>query len=199
MGEHTDGDDTDHLCDYGCGEIADEGCYDLDTDHACDECGATGVGEHADGDDADHLCDYCQGDVGETCYDVRMDHICDECGATGVGEHKAEEGKHKCSYCIRPVTTCGDADHNGVCDICGDILDVEAYALAGLATVSGEVANVIADATLDVLETAVHHITEDLETLATVGYNEVVQPATAALGSFFGIINGCLAGIASYF
>ena len=45
---HVDGDDNDHLCDYGCGEIADEGCHDVDTDtdHKCDECGTENVTNH---------------------------------------------------------------------------------------------------------------------------------------------------------
>lgn len=35
MGTHSDGDDANHLCDYGCGEIADDGCP---ADGNCDEC-----------------------------------------------------------------------------------------------------------------------------------------------------------------
>ncbi|MBQ7335530.1 MAG: hypothetical protein IJW92_03545 [Clostridia bacterium] len=40
MGEHSDGDDADHLCDYGCGQVADDGCHGI-TDGICDECGKT--------------------------------------------------------------------------------------------------------------------------------------------------------------
>ena len=42
MTEHFDGDgdDEDHLCDNGCGQVADDGCSDEDGDFVCDECGA---------------------------------------------------------------------------------------------------------------------------------------------------------------
>ena len=39
IGEHSDGLDENHLCDYGCGKIADDGCRDNDSDNLCDECG----------------------------------------------------------------------------------------------------------------------------------------------------------------
>jgi len=40
MGEHADGDDGDHLCDYGCGEAIDADCYGI-ADGVCDGCGKT--------------------------------------------------------------------------------------------------------------------------------------------------------------
>ncbi len=53
MGTHADGADGNHLCDYGCGIAADEGCYDTDPrDGRCDECECqmdTGDGEPDDG------------------------------------------------------------------------------------------------------------------------------------------------------
>ncbi|MBE6557376.1 MAG: hypothetical protein E7664_06500 [Ruminococcaceae bacterium] len=93
MDRHVDGDDSDHLCEYGCGQIADDGCYDADTDsdHTCDECGAENITEHRDGDDSDHLCEYGCGQVADDgCYgaDTDTDHTCDECGAENVTEHE---------------------------------------------------------------------------------------------------------------
>ena len=98
MGTHADGDDNDHLCDYGCGQVADDGCYDTVVDGKCDECNADfahtckddgkdhkcdicdkDMGEHTDGDDNDHLCDYGCGQVADDgCHGI-MDGVCDEC------------------------------------------------------------------------------------------------------------------------
>lgn len=43
--DHADGDDSDHLCDSGCGEIADDGCHGgtatCQTPATCVECGQT--------------------------------------------------------------------------------------------------------------------------------------------------------------
>ena len=57
---HTDGDDDDHLCDYGCKGIADDGCFDtyFDKDHNCDECGAENITDHDDIDN-NNVCDVC--------------------------------------------------------------------------------------------------------------------------------------------
>ena len=124
QGDHADGDDANHTCDY-CGGVVDgETCTDENPkDHVCDECGET-VGEHADGDDNNHTCDYCGGAVeGEVCVDTTpKDHVCDECGAT-VGEHAdGDDANHTCDYCGGEVDgeTCTDEnpkDH--VCDECG--------------------------------------------------------------------------------
>ncbi len=87
QGTHTDGDDDNHLCDYGCGQVADEGCHDVNTDndHNCDECGKENVTEHVDGDDNDHLCDNGCGQVAdEGCHGGTATciakAICIECG-----------------------------------------------------------------------------------------------------------------------
>ncbi|MBR6680496.1 MAG: hypothetical protein IKL59_04470, partial [Clostridia bacterium] len=132
--EHTDGSDSDHLCDNGCGKIADEGCYDVNPkDHVCDECGAAyKADEHKDGADNDHLCDYCNGSVGEDCYDVNpKDHVCDECGAAyKAEEHKDNNKDHKCDYgcdvSIGDHVDGNDADH--LCDHgCGKVADDGCY------------------------------------------------------------------------
>ena len=185
---------TDGVCDH-CDHTAP--CADGDLDHACDVCNA--LLAHTDGDDADHLCDYCWCDIGEACYDIRKDHVCDECGATGMGEHKAEAGRHKCGYCARTITKCADTDIDGLCDTCGELLDVEIYVLAGVTAVGYSVADAIANATLDALETAADHVTEEAETLTTAGYNEVIKPAAEALDSILEAINGVFSCVRGWF
>ena len=179
MGDHVDEDD-DHLCDYGCGQIADGGCFDSEQDHICDECGAP-VGVHADGTDADHLCDYCRGDVGETCYDLNKDHVCDECGVGGMGEHRAANGKHTCTYCRQAITQCVDADDNGKCDICGDILNVNTYVQSGFESIGNGIANSIADATEDAMSAVGNYVQAGFEAVGNSIANAAVDAAGEAV------------------
>ena len=179
MGDHVDEDD-DHLCDYGCGQIADGGCFDSEQDHVCDECGAP-VGVHADGNDADHLCDYCRGDVGETCYDLNKDHVCDECGVGGMGEHRAANGKHTCTYCRQAITQCVDADDNGKCDICGDILNVNTYVQSGFESIGNGIANSIADATEDAMSAVGNYVQAGFEAVGNSIANAAVDAAGEAV------------------
>ena len=179
MGDHVDEDD-DHLCDYGCGQIADGGCFDSEQDHVCDECGAP-VGVHADGNDADHLCDYCQGDVGETCYDLNKDHACDECGVGGMGEHRAANGKHTCTYCRQAITRCVDADDNGKCDICGDILNVNTYVQSGFESIGNGIVNSIADATEDAMSAVGNYVQAGFEAVGNSIANAAVDVAGEAV------------------
>lgn len=105
--DHVDAaDDTDHVCDFGCGTVV-ESCSDADTDtdHACDVCG-TVLSECADADtDTDHACDVC-GTVLGTCSDAEGDgnHACDICGAADVSSHNYGDA------------TCGSA---ATCSECG--------------------------------------------------------------------------------
>ena len=123
--KHTDGNDNNHLCDNGCGQIADDGCYDNDTNHVCDECSATGLGEHTDGDDNNHLCDYGCGQVADGgCHDVNTDadHKCDECGADNVTAHiDGNDNNHLCDNGCGQIADdgCYDNDTNHACDECG--------------------------------------------------------------------------------
>ena len=112
MGEHTDGDDNDHLCDYGCGQVADEGCHDVNTDadHNCDECGAENVTEHVD-NNKDHVCDYGCDKYFDTHADSAEDddHVCDYgCGAV----------LENCQDCSWNFTDNGDGTHDAYCSIC---------------------------------------------------------------------------------
>ena len=100
---HVDGEDNDHLCDYGCGKTADEGCHD-----------AT--------DDGDHKCDECENtaDV-TTCADEDKNHICDTdsvCNAHWSSHVDGETVNNKCEYCG------GDVD----CDVCTSLTAIEAKA-----------------------------------------------------------------------
>ncbi len=123
--EHIDGNDNNHLCDKGCGTIADEVCYDDNTDHACDECGAIGMGEHSDGVDNNHLCDYGCGQVADDgCHDVNTDtnHRCDECGEDNVTAHiDGNDNNHLCDNGCGQIADdgCYDNDTNHACDECG--------------------------------------------------------------------------------
>ena len=103
---HADGDDADHLCDYGCGQQADEGCHDADNDgdHKCDECGADNVTACGD-NDTDHICDtdsactvYSTGDNEHA--DKNTDHICDYGCSESIGTHadSPTDGDHVCDY-----------------------------------------------------------------------------------------------------
>ena len=56
FGEHADGDDNDHVCDYCQGDVG-ETCYDNNKDHKCDECGET-TSTCVDEAPKDHACDY---------------------------------------------------------------------------------------------------------------------------------------------
>ncbi len=104
FGEHSDSEDADHLCNYGCGFIADEGCSDTVEDGICDECGA---------------------DINHTCVDVdEKDHTCDICSATmGTHEDSATDDDHVCDYgcgdtleaCTGGTATC---IAEAVCEIC---------------------------------------------------------------------------------
>ena len=122
--EHTDGNDNNHLCDKGCGTIADDGCYDDNTDHACDECGATGMGPHSDGADNNHLCDYGCGQIADDgCHDVNTDddHKCDECDADNVTAHTdGTDNDHLCDNGCGFIADdgCYDNDKNHKCDEC---------------------------------------------------------------------------------
>ena len=87
IGDHADGDDKDHLCDY-CFKDVGETCYDDNKDHKCDECNAT-LSECVD-KDKDHACDY------------------EGCKKPMGGDHVAADGKHTCDYCGKPATTCKD-------------------------------------------------------------------------------------------
>ena len=69
--EHTDGDDNNHLCDNGCGQVADDGCHDAenDGDHNCDECDAENVTNCSGGTAtciAKAVCEECDEEYGET-------------------------------------------------------------------------------------------------------------------------------------
>ncbi len=123
--EHVDGTDNNHLCDKGCGRVADEGCYDNNTDHVCDECYAEGLGEHTDGSDNDHLCEYGCGQIADGgCHDVNTDtdHKCDECGEDNVTEHiDGNDNNHLCDNGCGAIADegCYDNDRNHACDECG--------------------------------------------------------------------------------
>lgn len=110
MGEHSDGNDADHLCDYGCGNVADDGCYDTVTDGKCDECGT---------------------DVAHTCYGgtatCTVKAQCVICGeAYGeFAEHNYSvatcTAKAKCSVCsteIGDLAAHTDENDDGICDTC---------------------------------------------------------------------------------
>lgn len=144
--KHVDGDDRDHLCDYGCGKIADEGCYDTVKDGKCDECDADfdhvcadenkdhacdygcakTFGEHSDSDtDTDHVCDYGCQEVLENCSDAENDgdHNCDVCNAVDVTIH--QYGNATCGMpatCSECNATTGsnlehqDANRDHTCD-----------------------------------------------------------------------------------
>ena len=141
IGEHSDGDDADHLCDYCAGSV-NEDCLDASPkDHICDECGREGMGIHADGEDSDHICDYCNLSAGEDCYDIEpKDHICDECGREGIGAHSdsATDGDHLCDYgCGARLENCtpgaddGDCTTDITCAICGAVTDEGAESHTG--------------------------------------------------------------------
>ena len=100
--KHVDGDDQDHLCDYGCKQIADEGCHDSnkDGDHKCDECGADNISQHLDSNnDGDHLCDNGCGAVLENCTPDADDGDC----TTDI----------KCSVCKKTLTAGADSHTGG--------------------------------------------------------------------------------------
>jgi len=136
MDQHVDGDDTDHLCDYGCEQIVDDGCHDVNTDidHKCDECGAENIAEHTDSaTDKDHVCDNGCGAVLETCTpnaddgDCTTAITCSVCGdvttegaeahtgGTATCEHKAE-----CTVCGKEYGQLADHTYiDGKCE-CGE-------------------------------------------------------------------------------
>lgn len=120
--DHVDGDDKDHLCDYGCGKTADDGCYDTAKDGKCDECGAAIKHTCVDADN-NLVCDICSAAIAGHA-DANKDHACD-CGCSKrFGEHSdsATDKDHVCDYGCKAVfencfDTEEDSDHN--CDICG--------------------------------------------------------------------------------
>ena len=126
-GNHVDGDDKNHVCDYcssdeklsDCTDAADDGdhkcdicdaenitvCGDEGKDHICDTDSAckvysTGSNAHADGDDKNHICDYCSSDEKlSDCTDA------------------ADDGDHKCDICdAENITVCGDEGKDHICD-----------------------------------------------------------------------------------
>ena len=140
MGDHVDGDDADHKCDYGCGtDNMTDHVYGSEwkTDetnhwHEC-ACGAkSDEGAHADETTKDHKCDTC-GYVMSTCTDGDdADHKCDHCGKDGITNHvfgtewKTDEANHwhECACGAKSdegthadVTT---KDHK--CDTCGYVM-----------------------------------------------------------------------------
>ena len=134
VGEHTDGADDDHLCDYGCGKIADEGCHDADKDgdHACDECGKENVTTCADNAaDGNHKCDECGAENVTACGDSNKDHVCDtdsKCAVYTTGDYahadSDDDTDHLCEYCGVAAEDCSDAsdDDDHDCDECGETL-----------------------------------------------------------------------------
>ncbi|MBE7079854.1 MAG: RHS repeat protein [Clostridiales bacterium] len=114
-GAHTDGDDNDHLCDYGCGVIADDGCYDTVVNGKCDECGADINHECVDAG-KDHACDICSKSMGEH-EDGNKDHACDYGCTTAIGAHEDTNKDHKCDYgCATAFGVCEDANADHACD-----------------------------------------------------------------------------------
>ena len=140
MGDHVDGDDADHKCDYGCGtDNMTDHVYGSEwktdeTNHwhecACDA--KSDEGAHADETTKDHKCDTC-GYVMSTCTDGDdADHKCDHCGKDGITNHvfgtewKTDEANHwhECACGAKSdegthadVTT---KDHK--CDTCGYVM-----------------------------------------------------------------------------
>ena len=144
--EHIDGNDNNHFCDKGCGTIADDGCYDDNTDHTCDECGTT-LSECDEGETVDRKCDYCGNPVDHEHVDANKDHECDydDCTATVESHTDTAPKDHKCdSYgdaCIADKVAFGehsdgdDADH--FCDYgCGQVADAGCH--GGTATCAAQ-------------------------------------------------------------
>ncbi len=122
---HTEGDalghvdeDTDHICDRGCGK------EDMNMDR------------HIDGEDHDHLCDYgCAQQADDGCFDIVVDGKCDECTADVIhdctgGEATCEE-KAKCAICGReygalathiPNEDDGDCTTDIKCSVCDTLI-----------------------------------------------------------------------------
>ena len=116
IGEHTDGDDDDHLCDYGCNQVADEGCYDTNPlDGNCDECGVAVDHQHTGGSatcTAQAVCTICGQPYGElanhsaeTEWQQSETHHWHEC--TGCDDQELDKAAHN------------DGNNDGSCDTCG--------------------------------------------------------------------------------
>lgn len=100
IGNHADGNDADHLCDYGCGEQADDGCHGgtatCQTPATCVECGQT----YGDVDKNNHTGEVAytnNGDTHSATYDCcGAAYVTDEAhdftnGDCVCGEKKPEE------------------------------------------------------------------------------------------------------------
>ncbi len=117
---HADGDDNDHLCDCGCGKVADEGCYDTDpTNGKCDECGADVPHAHTGGTatcQKKAICSICSTEYGalaqhsaETAWrrnETHHYHLCIYWTEGGTCEERFDYATHE------------DGDENGRCDEC---------------------------------------------------------------------------------
>ena len=109
MDQHVDS-DKDHVCDYGC-EVTIGTHADGDNDHDCDYCGKVEFGTCADADDdGDHVCDYGCKKVLSDCGDSNTDHVCDTDSACTVYrtgnnacDDKDNDGDHVCDYGCKKV------------------------------------------------------------------------------------------------
>ena len=122
MGEHADGDDNDHLCDYCQGAVEGEVCVDTDENHKCDECGET-TSTCVDADPKDHVCDYegCKAAMGEHADSAEdNDHACDYCGAVMGGHTYDKDGWCDCGDRLLTINTVGNIQH----EVSGNIVTV---------------------------------------------------------------------------
>ena len=103
----------DNVCDTNCNVCnaereAEDHIYDNACDADCNVCGATREVTHTVTADCDTQCDVCEATITTTVahtYDADCDKNCNKCDAS------------------RPVD-CKDADENGKCDYCGEVVDV---------------------------------------------------------------------------
>jgi len=121
VGEHADGTDNNHLCDYGCGQVADEGCYDSDpVDGNCDECGVAVDHKHTGGSatcTTKAVCTICGQPYGELAnhsaeaeWQKNDTHHWYEC--TGCDDQELDKAAHN------------DGNNDGSCDACGYAMSV---------------------------------------------------------------------------
>ncbi len=107
--DHVDSDiDNDHLCDNDCGQQADEGCHDADTDHKCDECGADIVHDYKDED---------------------SDGKSDEGGADIVHDRKDEDSDEKSDVYASDIPSDSDTKSSSGC---GSTVAIASICLVGV-------------------------------------------------------------------
>ncbi|MBQ7939135.1 MAG: hypothetical protein IJ281_02010 [Clostridia bacterium] len=109
--------DTDHVCDYGCGKVLED-CADVDKDHKCDY-GCDKVHGICEDADKDHDCDYgCDKVYGTHVDENPKDHVCDYgCSVKDFGGHVDADKDHVCDYgCSEPIGDHADANKDHVCD-----------------------------------------------------------------------------------